>query len=171
MKFITTLVVALLLVFQPVAAISQANGAPGRVTGNRTGHGTVVFATGGLSVSCNTGCPASPYSSGTISPSSQVASGSISFASSHDDSGNIGGSSGGGSGLFQVSCDGGSSWITIDSGSATLPTTSMSFSFSTPNCSGPTNLNTLLFKVVVAGGGPGAFNMNMNSPSNVTITW
>jgi hypothetical protein len=171
MKFITTIIVGLILAFQCGSAYSQANGAPGRVTGNNGSHGTFSFSSGGVSVSCNSDCPSSPYSSSTVSPTSQVVSGTLQFSTSHDDSGSIGGGAGSGNGLFQVSCDGGSTWISIDNGSATLPTTTMTFSFMTPTCSGPSNLNTLLFKMVVAGGGTGSFNMNASSPSTTTITW
>jgi hypothetical protein len=165
------IILGLFLSLCAVVCSAQVNGAPGRVTGNTGSHGNFVFASGGHTITCSSGCSASPYSSLTFSPTSQVVSGNLTFSSSHDDSGSIGGSTGGGSGLFQVSCDGGSSWITIDGGSATLPTTSMTWTYNTPSCTGPTNLNTLQFRMVVSGGGDASFNMSASSPSNVTITW
>jgi len=154
-----------------VLSVAQTSGAPGRVTGGVQRHGTISFGIGSLTVSCNSGCPNPSYTDGPISPSSQTVSGTLHFSTTTDASGTIGGSAGGGTAQAQVSCDGGTTWNSIAIGSATLPTTSMSWSYPTPTCSGPTNANTLQFRILIGGGGSPTFNMNATAPSTVTISW
>ena len=159
-----------LIVLTP-CLIGQTVGSSGRVTGNLALHGSVNFTTSGLSVSCSSGCPLSSYTAGPISPSSQVAGGVITFTASHDASGTIGGASGGGAAQVQVSCNGGTTWLPFASGTATLPTLSMSWTYPVPSCTGPTNLNTLLFRITLGGGGSPSFNMTATANSQVTISW
>jgi hypothetical protein len=152
-------------------AEAQTSGASGRVTGGVQRHGRISFGIGSLTVNCNSGCPNPSYIDGPISPSSQTVSGTLHFSTTTDASGGIGGSVGGGTGQAQVSCDGGITWNSIAVGTATLPTTSMSWSYPTPTCSGPSNANTLQFRIFIGGGGSPSFNMNATAPSTVTISW
>ena len=69
---------------------------------------------------------------------------------------------------MQVSCDGGSTWMPRVNGSGSVGG-GMTISYPTPVCSGPTNLNTLLFRAILGGGGDSSFNMSFESPSSVTL--
>ncbi len=157
-------------IFPPVAApVQQGGNGAGRTTGGSIGVHSFSYSPGLSAATCSgTTCNGSQ---GPVSPGSQAVSGTLHFASSHDASGSIGGSTGGGTGLFQVSCDGGSTWVTIVNGAATLPTTGMSITYISPTCTGPSNTSTLQFRAMVAGGGASGYNESFTPSSQVTITW
>ena len=94
----------------------------------------------------------------------------MTFNASHDLTVNLGGAYGGGAGTLQVSCNGGSTYLTIATGSGSIGS-SIGYSYSTQSCTGVTNLNTLLFRTILSGGGDSSFNMQIYSPSSVTISW
>jgi len=94
----------------------------------------------------------------------------VAFTTTHDAGVTAGGSSGGGVGQLEVSCNGGSTWITLTTASDTIGG-SISYSYNVPICSGVTNLDTLLFRAVLSGGGVTGFNMSFTAPSSVIINW
>lgn len=151
-----------------VSLAAQVPGAPGRTTGASNSTYSSQFSPGLGTITCS-GSTCS-FTSSSVSPSSQVVSGNLHFNSTHDANFNLGGAFGGGTGQMQVSCDGGSTWIPIANGSGSVGG-GMTISYPTPVCSGPTNLNTLLFRAILGGGGDSFFNMSFESPSSVTITW
>lgn len=158
----------LLALALPVAA-QQAGGGSGRTTG-ATGSGvhSFTFSPGLGTITCSgTSCSAT---SGSVSPSSVSVTGNLHFTSTHDANFTIGGPAGGGTGQFQVSCDSGSTWFSIAIGNGNIPNP-VTYTYPTPVCSGPTNLNTLLFRAILGGGGPSTINEMFTSPSSVTVTW
>ena len=149
---------------------AQVAGAPGRTTAAFGGsHGSSSFLLSGLSPITCSGATCSNTSS-TVSPGSQVMSGTLTFNASHDLNVSIGGAYGGGAGLFQVSCNGGSTYLTIATGSGSIGS-SVGYSYAPPSCTGVTNLNTLLFRTQLSGGGATNFNMSITPPSSFTIAW
>lgn len=157
----------LILLFS-VSLVAQVPGAPGRTTGARNVGGSASFSPGLGTITCS-GSTCS-FTSGSVSPSSQAVSGNLNFNSTHDASFSLGGSSGSGTGQMQVSCDGGSTWMTLAGGNGSVGG-GLTYSYPTPVCSGPTNLNTLLFRSFLGGGGASSFNMSFQSPSSVIISW
>ena len=151
------------------AASAQVVGAAGRTTGANNSGGIYVFPLTLGTISCSgTTCTATSI---TVTPPSQVVSGLLVFNSSHDPNFTVGGASGGGAGQMQVSCDGGSTWMAtaVGSGSTGFAT---SYNYPPASCTGPTNLNTLQFRLyLTGGGGTSSFNMTFTSPSSVTISW
>jgi len=149
-------------------AYAQVPGAPGRTTAPG-GASTSTFSLAPLGTLTCSGMTCSATSS-SISPTTQSVSGTLAFNSTHDATVTIGGSTGGGAGVLEVSCDGGSTWlgIAVGSGSVVPP---VSYSYATPHCSGVTNLDTLLFRTTLSGGGGSGFNMSFATPSSVTISW
>jgi hypothetical protein len=151
-----------------VSLAAQVPGATGRTTGSRNNVHSFQFSPGLGTITCS-GSTCSDTSS-SVSPSSQVVSGNLHFNAIHDAGFGLGGAFGGGTGQMQVSCNGGSTWMPIASGSGSVGG-SVTISYATPVCSGPTNLNTILFRAILGGGGDFSFNMSFESPSSVTITW
>jgi hypothetical protein len=164
--FVWATTLLLLIVFSISKLCGQVPGSTGRTTAPGTA-GTFTFILGIGTINCS-GSPCNQTSS-TVSPGSQAVSGTLTFNASHDAALNIGGASGGGAGVVEVSCDSGSTWITIAIGSGSIGSPTMSYPPST--CSGPTNLNTLLFRSTISGAGGGGFNMVLQSSSQVVITW
>jgi hypothetical protein len=151
-----------------VSLAAQVPGATGRTTGANNSTHSVQFSPGLGTITCNgSTCT---FTSSSVSPSSQAVSGNLHFNSTHDTGFNLGGAFGSGTGQMQVSCDGGSTWTTIAVGSGSVGG-GVTFSYATPVCSGVSNLNTLLFRAFLGGGGATSFNMSFESPSSVTITW
>lgn len=147
---------------------AQVPGAPGRTTGAQGNTHFYQFSPGLGTISCTgTSCTST---SGSVSPGSQVVFSNLTFTSTHDAVFNLGGAFGGGAGQIQVSCNGGSTWMTIASGGGGVGV-GVTYGYSTPVCSGPTNLNTLLFRSLLGGGGDSSLNMSFQSPSSVTIGW
>ncbi len=147
----------------------QQGGAGGRTTGaSGSGSHSLTYSPGLGTINCSgTSCSAV---SGNVSPGSQSVTGTLHFVTTQDAVFTIFGASGGGSGIFQVSCDGGSTWLNIASASRTIGDPP-SFNYPTLSCSGPTNLNTLLFRSLLAGGGFDTVNETFTAPSSVTVTW
>jgi hypothetical protein len=158
----------LLPLFCCASLLAQVPGAPGRTTGPGNSTHSVYFSPGLGTITCS-GSSCS-YTSGSVSPSSQVAFGNLHFTSTHDADFNLGGAYGSGTGQMQVSCNGGATWMTIAEGSGSVGG-AVAYSYSTPVCSGVSNLNTLLFRAFLGGGGASSFNMSFESPSSVTISW
>lgn len=158
---------ALCLVLAAASLTAQVPGAPGRTTGPK-GGGTFSFSIGFGAISCS-GSTCSD-TSGTVSPGSQVVSGPITFNAAHNAALSLGGLFGGGAGLMEVSCDGGSTWLTTVSASGTVGGV-ITYMYPPPSCTGPTNLNTLLFRAVLGGGGASSFNMTFDPPTSVLISW
>ena len=158
---------ALLLLCAGMLA-AQVPGAPGRTTGARGNTHFYQFSPGLGTINCS-GATCT-FTSGSVSPGSQVVSGNLTFNASHDADFSLGGAFGSGTGQMQVSCDGGSTWMTLAEGNGSVGG-GVTYSYPTPVCSGPTNLNTLLFRSFLGGGGASSFNMSFQSPSSVTISW
>ena len=161
---------ALVFILSCLSAIAQQGGAGGRTTGaSGSGSQSLTYNPGLGTINCSgTSCFAV---SGTVSPGSQSVTGTLHFITTHDAGFTIGGASGGGAGLFQVSCDGGSTWLSPAGGSATIGGGAPAYNYPTPTCTGPTNLNTLLFRSLLGGGGPTTVNETFTAPSSVTVTW
>lgn len=157
------------LLFLGCLAHAQQGGAGGRTTGaSGSGSHSFTFGPGLGTITCSgTSCSAT---SGSVSPSSVSVTGNLHFTSTHDANFTIGGPAGGGTGQFQVSCDSGSTWFSIAIGNGNIPNP-VTYTYPTPVCSGPTNLNTLLFRAILGGGGPSTINEMFTSPSSVTVTW
>ena len=158
----------LMVMLFSVSLAAQVPGATGRTTGSRNNVHNFQFSLGLGTITCS-GSTCSDTSS-SVSPSSQVVSGNLHFNATHDVNFGLGGAFGGGTGQTQVSCDGGSTWMPIANGSGAVGS-GITLSYPTPVCSGPTNLNTILFRAILGGGGASSFNMTFESPSSVTITW
>lgn len=149
--------------------VAQVPGAPGRTTG-ANGLISVIYSPGLGTITCS-GTTCSTTSS-SVSPSSHSAAGVLSFNASHDANFTVGGTAGGGTGQLQVSCDGGSTWNAIVIGSGSVGGGAVSYAYVPYHCSGVTNLDTLLFRSILGGGGTtSAFNMLFTSPSSVVIAW
>lgn len=151
------------------SADGQVVGATGRTTSGGSGTFLYTYGLSGLTTITCSGSTCSNTSS-NVSPGSQVVFGTLTFNSTHDLAVTIGGASGGGAGLLQVSCNGGSTWLTVAIGSGSIPG-GVSYSYPTPTCTGVTNLNTLLFRLNLSGGGSSSFNMTDQPPASVTISW
>jgi hypothetical protein len=158
----------LLLLICCASVLAQVPGAPGRTTGPGNSTHSFDFSPGLGTITCS-GSTCS-FTSSSVSPSSQVAFGNLHFSSTTDASFNVGGAFGSGTGQMQVSCNGGTTWMTIAEGTGIVGG-GVSYGYSTPVCSGVSNLNTLLFRAFLGGGGASSFNMSFESPSSVHITW
>lgn len=159
---------AMLLLVCSAMLAAQVPGAPGRTTGPSGNTHSFYFSPGLGTITCSgSTCT---FTSSSVSPSSQVVSGNLHFSSSHDANFNLGVAFGSGTGQMQVSCNGGSTWMTLAEGSGVV-SGGITYSYPPHVCSGPTNLNTLLFRSFLGGGGASSFNMSFESPSSVAITW
>ena len=164
-------IIALALVISvPIAA--QVVGATGRTSGSSGAGGAYssVFSLSGITspLTC-TGASCS-NTSATVSPGSKVSFGTITFNSSQDLSVSMGGLYGGGAGIVQVSCDGGSTYLTIAEGTGSIGS-SVTYTYPPARCTGVTNLNTLKFRTTLGGGGSTSFNMSISPSSSVVIAW
>jgi hypothetical protein len=150
--------------------VAQVPGGSGRTTGAQAGGSgsSTTFSPGLGTITC-TGTTCTDTSS-TVSPSSRAVSGNLTFVSTHDATFSVGGSSGGGTGQLQVSCNGGTSWMSIATGSGSVGG-SVTYGYSAPVCSGVSNLDALQFRSILGGGGASGFNMSFTAPSTVTISW
>jgi len=158
----------LLLLLCCASVLAQVPGSPGRTTSGGNNTHTFTFSPGLGTITCS-GSTCSD-TSGSVSPGSQVVSGNLTFNASHDADFSLGGAFGSGTGQMQVSCNGGSTWMTLAEGNGSVGG-GLTYGYPTPVCSGPTNLNTLLFRSFLGGGGASSFNMSFESPSSVAISW
>jgi len=141
----------------------------GRTTGARGVSGTsIVFYPSIATINCTgTTCTAN---SGTVSPGSHVVSGPILFTPSADANFTFSGLEGGGAGQLEYSCDGGSTWSGIAAGMG-VSGNPVSYSYHGTSCTGPTNLNTVLVRTNLSGGGALPVTMSFLGSSSITISW